>query len=569
MSVYSPDVWSKSYAPGVSWDDEIPTYPVYTLLDDAQARFGDAPAFDFLGMRFSWDDLHDAANHIARGLQERGLQKGDRVALLLPNCPFYAAFYYGILKAGCAVVNLNPLYSEREIRNYVEDSDARYLVTLDLEPMFSKAAAVLTQTKLENLIVCRFVDVLPFPKNLLFPIVKWKDIAAEAHSGDYLAFDDLVSNDGKPQPVTINPSADLALLQYTGGTTGLPKAAALTHANVSANVEQCRAWFPDAVEGGGHKMLGIIPFFHVFSMTAVLNFAVRLGWEIVATPRFDVEDTLKIISKKKPTLFPAVPAIYNAIAQVAANGKYDLSSIKYCISGGAPLPPEVKKTFETLTGALVLEGYGLSETSPVVCVNPTEGDNRPGCIGLPVPGTTVAILSLEDGKTPVPLGEKGELCVRGPQVMLGYWNRPAETEHVMREGFLHTGDVAIMDADGYVRIVDRIKDMIIVNGFKVYPRNVEDIVYQFAGVAECIVAGVPDEQRGETVKAWVYPKAGASIDVVALKAFLREELSPTEVPREIVVRNTPLPKTLIGKLSRKDMVALDMAERQTNEKTAG
>jgi long-chain acyl-CoA synthetase len=556
MDVYNPERWSQSYAPGVSWDAVIPTYPIYHLLDSARTKYGHGRAFDFLGKRYSWNDLAMAADHVAKGLQERGLKRGQRVALMMPNCPFYVAFYYGILKAGGIVVNLNPLYAAREVRHYIEDSGATYLVCLDLEPMFSKAVEVLHQTKLENIIVCRFTDVLPFPKNLLFPLLKWKDIAADAHSGDYLAFDDLVHNDGKPQDVDIDVDADVALLQYTGGTTGIPKAAALTHANISSNVEQCRAWFPEATEGQG-RMLGVIPFFHVFSMTAVLNFGVRLGWEIIATPRFDVEDTLKIVHRKKPTLFPAVPAIYNAISQNPYVSKYDLSSIQYCISGGAPLPTEVKKTFESLTGAVVVEGYGLSETSPVVCVNPTKGGNVSGSIGLPVPQAIVELVSLEDGISLVPLGEKGELCVRGPQVMKGYWNNEAETAKVLKNGRLHTGDVAVMDEAGYVRIVDRIKDMIIVNGFKVYPRNVEDIIYQYEGVAECIVAGVPDAQRGEMVKAWVYPKAGAGVDAAALRAFLKTQLSPTEVPRVIDVWGKPLPKTLIGKLSRKDVVAQD------------
>lgn len=553
MDIYNPDIWSKSYAHGVRWDVSIPAYPVYELLERAAEKYGKGKAFYFLGKSYSWNDLLEAANHVAKGLQERGLQKGDRVALMLPNCPFYAAFYYGILKAGGIVVNLNPLYAEREVKHHIDDSGAILLVTLDLEPMFSKAASVLAQTKLENLVVCRFTDVLPFPKNLLFPVVKWKDVSAAAHSGDYLAFDELVDNDGVPEAIAIDPKKDLALLQYTGGTTGIPKAAALTHANIAANVEQCRAWFPGAKEGQG-KMLAVIPFFHVFSMTACLNFAVRLGFEIIATPRFDIDDTLALIAKKKPTLFPAVPAIYNAISHKAQNGKYDLSSIEFCVSGGAPLPPEVKKTFEQMTGAVVVEGYGLSETSPVVCVNPTEGPNKPGCIGLPVPGTIVEMVDLETGAL-VPLGEKGELCVRGPQVMQSYWNKPEETAAVMKNGRLHTGDVAIMDKDGYVAIVDRIKDMVIVNGFKVYPRVVEDIIYQFEGVAECIVAGVPDAARGEIVKAWVYPKDGASVDTDALRAYLKMHLSPIEVPKAIELRDAPLPKTLIGKLSRKDIVA--------------
>ena len=310
------------------WDAEIPAYPVFHLLDQAQLKYGPNKAFYFMGQSWSWEELATAADHIAKGLQERGLEKGDRIALMLPNCPFYAAFYYGVMKAGGVVVNLNPLYAERDLVHHINDSGAVLLVTLDLEPMFSRAAKVLEQTKLENLVVCRFMDALPFPKNLLFPLVKWKDISAAAHAGDYLSCDDLLHNDGKPEPVEIDVFEDLALLQYTGGTTGVPKAAALTHANVSANAEQCVMWLTDAKPGEG-RMLAVIPFFHVFSMTACLNFAVRLGYEIIATPRFELEETLRLIEKKKPTIFPAVPAIYNAIVHQAGKTKHDLSSILY------------------------------------------------------------------------------------------------------------------------------------------------------------------------------------------------------------------------------------------------
>lgn len=559
MSIYTADIWAKSYASGVDAGASIPAYPVYELLDEARRKWPRAKGFSFLGKSYMWQDLAITADHVARGLQLRGLKKGDRVALFMPNCPFYVAFYFGVMKAGGVVVNLNPLYSERDVIHHINDSGAKYLVTLDLSLMFDKAVHVLDRTKLEDIIVCRFMDVLPFPKNLLFPVVKWRDVSGAAHSGDYLAFDDLVDNDGKPEAVEINAEEDLALLQYTGGTTGVPKAAMLTHANISGNVEQCRMWIPDEREGEG-VMLGVIPFFHVFSMTAVLNLGTKLGFEIVATPKFDVDETLKLIEKKRPTLFPAVPAIYNAIAAKATKKGTDLSSIRFCVSGGAPLPVEVKKTFEQLTGAVVVEGYGLSESSPVVCINPTEGENKAGSIGLPIPGTIVEIIDLETGQ-PVPIGEKGELCVRGPQVMKGYWNNAADTAGALKDGRLHTGDVAVMDEQGYVFIVDRIKDMVIVNGFKVYPRQVEEMIYTYPGVEECIVAGVPDAQRGEIVKAWIKPKDGMDIDVGALKVFLKDLLDPIQMPKHIVIRDEPLPKTMIGKLSRKDMIAQDAAQR--------
>jgi long-chain acyl-CoA synthetase len=363
----------------------------------------------------------------------------------------------------------------------------------------------------------------------------------------------MIDNSGEPDTPVIDPDADLAVLQYTGGTTGLPKGAMLTHSNLTCNVEQCLHWFVDA-KPGQEKMLGVIPFFHVFAMTAVMNLSVRAGFEIVALPRFEMLDTLKLIHKHRPSYFPAVPAIYNAIVNSPHVAKYDLTSLKACVSGGAPLPVEVKKRFEEVTSCVVVEGYGLTETSPVACVNPLKGENRPGSIGLPLPATDIAILDKEDKQTPVEQGEPGELCITGPQVMKGYWRREEETAEVLREGRMHTGDVAEMDAEGYIYIVDRIKDMIITNGYNVYPRHVEEAIYLHPAVEECIVAGLPDDKRGERVKAWVKPTAGARLEAERLKGFLEDKISPIEMPREIEIRDEPLPKTLIGKLSRKDIV---------------
>lgn len=309
-------------------------------------------------------------------------------------------------------------------------------------------------------------------------------------------------------------------------------------------------------------MMAVLPFFHVFAMTAVMNFSVMAGLEIVAMPRFDLKDALRIIDKKKPHFFPAVPAIYSAINNCPDLKKYDLSSLEYCISGGAPLPAEVKREFEKITGCIVVEGYGLSESSPVVCANPIKGENIPGSIGLPVPATIVEIINPEDKTTPMPLGERGELCIRGPQVMKGYWNKPDETADVLREGRLHTGDVAIMDERGYVYIVDRIKDMIITNGYNVYPRNVEEAIYLHPAVEECIVAGLPDEQRGEIVKAWIKLKRGQTLDAESLKEFLNDKISKMEIPKRIEFRDQPLPKTMIGKLSRKDVLAQEVSQNK-------
>jgi long-chain acyl-CoA synthetase len=332
----------------------------------------------------------------------------------------------------------------------------------------------------------------------------------------------------------------------------------LTHANLTANVEQCVMWLND-VNPGQEKMLGVIPFFHVFAMTCVMNFSVKNGFEIVALARFELDATLKLIDKEKPHFFPAVPAIYNAINNHPKVKEFDLTSLRYCISGGAPLPVEVKKTFEQTTGCVLVEGYGLTESSPVVCANPVSGVNKPASIGMPFPGTIIELRNPETG-APVPNGERGELCVKGPQVMKGYWNKPEETTNVLNHGWLKTGDVAYMDNEGYTFIVDRIKDLILVNGYNVYPRNVEEAIYLHPAVEECIVAGVKDASRGEVPKAWIKLKVGRIITEGEMKEFLRDKISPIEVPRHIELRDKPLPKTMIGKLSRKDILAEEAAK---------
>jgi long-chain acyl-CoA synthetase len=380
----------------------------------------------------------------------------------------------------------------------------------------------------------------------------------------HIPFHQLTDNDGVPEPVVIDPAQDIAVLQYTGGTTGVPKGAMLTHANLTVNAEQSCLWFPQ-FRLGEEKMLAVLPFFHVFALTAVLNVAIRIGAEIIMLPRFDLAQTIKLIDSKKPTLFPAVPTIYTAINQYKALDRYDLSSIRYCISGGAALPVEVKHDFERLTGCVLVEGYGLSETSPVACANPSVGENKAGSIGLPLPGTVIEIISLDDHVTVLPVGERGEVCIRGPQLMAGYWNNAEETRLVMRatpQGVrLHTGDVGHLDTDGYTFITDRIKDMIMCGGFKVYPRMVEESMYQHPAVEECVVAGVPDQYRGQTVKAFIKLRAGQSLSKDELTLFLKDKISPIEMPKQVEFRDKPLPKTLIGKLSRKLLLEEAAAEK--------
>jgi len=552
--------WTERYPSDIHWDGEVPSYPVFEMLSRTAEEYGDKPAIDFEGFQLTWSEIHAQALKLAAALQDLGVEKGVKVGLFLPNTPYFLIAYYAIMRTGASAVNFNPLYAEGELAHQIEDSETDLMITLDLAMLYDKMARMLHDTRLSKIIVCRFTDILPFPKNILFKTIKGKEIARIEENRRVFWFDDLVCRNLSPDDVTIDPENDVALLQYTGGTTGTPKGAMLTHANLVANTEQSAMWFHDC-RAGEDKMLGVIPFFHVFAMTAVMNLSVKYGLEIIATPRFELDKTLKLIAKKKPQIFPAVPAIFNAINNHKKLAKFDLTSLRYCVSGGAPLPVEVKKKFEEQTGAVLVEGYGLTESAPVLCCNPPVGENKPGSIGLPFPQTVIEIIDPEDKTTPVKPGERGELCARGPQVMKGYWNRPEETADVLRDGGrLHTGDIAIMDEDGYFFIVDRIKDLIITNGYNVYPRNIEEAIYQHPSVEECIVAGLPDAQRGEIVKAWIKRKDSRELTVEDLKKFLETRLSPMEIPKRVEFRDEPLPKTMIGKLSRKDIVAQELGE---------
>ncbi|WP_029008831.1 long-chain-fatty-acid--CoA ligase [Azospirillum halopraeferens] len=547
------------YPQGVDWNAAIPVGPVPDLLEEAAARFADHPCIDFLGKRYTYAETAGMVDRVARGLQILGLRRGDRVGILLPNTPYFIFFYFGILKAGGIVVNCNPLYAERELEKQIADAGIELLVTLDLTLLYAKAAPMFGRTGLKRLVICPMAGILPWPKNWLFPIVRRKDRARIPADDRHVPFARVIDNDGRPAPVVIDPQSDVALLQYTGGTTGIPKGAMLTHANVCANARQCTAWIPGA-RPGAESVLVVLPLFHVFAMTVGMNMAVALGAKMILLPRFDLEEVMRTLHAKRPTMFPAVPTIYTAVANHKDAESYDLSSIRFCVSGGAPLPVEVKAAFERRTGCVLTEGYGLTESSPVVTINPLDGVNKAGSIGLPLPGTVIEIVSLEDGRTVLPPGEKGELCVRGPQVMKGYWNRPDETATTLADGRLHTGDVAVMDGDGYTFIVDRIKDMILCSGFNVYPRNVEEAIYMHPAVVECIVAGVPDPYRGQTVKAYVTLTAGATLTREELTAFLKDKLSPIEMPKLLEIRDT-LPRTMVGKLSRKALLDEEEARR--------
>jgi len=554
--------WLAHYPAEMDWHAEIPVKPLYALLDDTVAKHAQHPAFNFMGKRTTYGELGKMVDRFACGLKKL-IKPGDRVGLLLPNCVYYPVAYFAILKCGGTVVNCNPLYTESELKHQILDSGAQIMVTIDVTPIAAKLIALADVCKLNTVVFCPMADILPFPTSLLYKLAKRKDIAKVPSDPRFVHYGQLVANDGNIVPHPVDPHRDIAVLQYTGGTTGVPKGAMLTHANLYANAVQIEGYKMELTPGVD-KMLAVIPFFHVFAMTTGMNNPILAGIEIVALPRFDVLQVLKTIDKTKPTLFPAVPTIYTAISNHPDLKKYDVSSIRCCISGGAPLPLDVKETFERLTGCQLLEGYGLSETSPVASCNPPKGVSKAGSIGIPAPQTIIEIISMEDRITPVPRGEPGEVCIRGPQVMAGYWQKPEETEFAMFGGRFHTGDIATMDEEGNTFIVDRLKDIVIASGYKIYPRKVEEEIYRHPAVEEAVAGGVPDKYRGETLKVWIKLHEGQTLTAEALTEFLKDKLSPIELPKLIEFRDKPLPKTLIGKLSRKDLIAEDIAKAKNN-----
>ena len=540
-----------------------PEPSLYSLIDDAVVRFPDRRCLDFLGKVYTYGEVGDLVNRAARGFQLLGVKKGVKVGLFLPNTPFYVISYYAILKAGGTVVNFNPLYVEREIVHQIEDSGTKIMVTLDLRQLYPKIAAALEDSCLERVVICPMRDILPPVKGLLFSVFKRSEILAIPADLQHVPFDMLIQNNGDVEPVEIDSDKDIAVLQYTGGTTGEPKGAMLTHSNLMANTRQTGQLIEGLVDEP-LKILAVLPLFHVFAMTTIMNQGIAAGAELILLPRFELKQILKTIAAKRPTAFPGVPTIYNAINGYADTPNHDLSSLKVCISGGAPLPIEVKKAFESLTGCSLVEGYGLSEASPVVTCNPIGGLVKEGSIGLPLQDTVVEIRSLDSPKKKLAVGETGEICVSGPQVMAGYWKRPKETAEIVHEGLLHTGDVGYIDDDGYVFLIDRVKDLILCGGYNVYPRAVEEAIYLHPDVAEVTVIGIPDSYRGQTPKAFVKLRDGANLSEGDLRAFLVDKLSPIERPKFVEFRDE-LPKTMIGKLSKKELVADETTKQAIEE----
>ncbi|WP_246274567.1 long-chain-fatty-acid--CoA ligase [Hyphomicrobium sulfonivorans] len=553
--------WQVHYPSGIDWHMPLKVAPLYALLDDAVRDYGHLPCTNFLGRTLSYGEIGDLVGQTAAALQRQGVRKGTKVGLFLPNSPTFIIYFFAVLKAGGTVVNFNPLYTVAELTHQVEDSDTELMITLDLKVLFDKVEALLQSGCLARALVAPFPSLLPATKAALFRLFRSRELARPLSSpvaNRVMLEGEALAGAATMQPVAIDPENDVAVLQYTGGTTGTPKGAMLTHANVYINVQQVAATAPD-LEPGVERVLGVLPFFHVFALTVVMNLGIAKAAEIIIMPRFALDDALKLIDRTKPTIMPGVPTLFNAIMNHPKIASFDLSSLKFCLSGGAALPIEVKQRFEAITGCKVVEGYGLSEASPVVACNPIDGPARAGSIGIPLVGTTISLRDLNNPELEVPLGEKGEICVKGPQVMKGYYKRPEDTAAQMVGEYLRTGDVACMDADGFFYIKDRIKDLIISSGFNVYPRRVEEALYEHPAVAEVTVIGIRDKKRGEAPKAFVRLKTDTTVTVAELMEHLQARISKIELPAEIEFR-AELPKTLIGKLSKKELKAEEDAK---------
>jgi long-chain acyl-CoA synthetase len=549
--------WLAHYPPEIPHHLEYPNKTLPDYLRETAEEFGGNDAIYFLGKTLTFREVYEQALTLANYLKQIGLQKGDRVSIMLPNCPQSVISYYGVLFAGGIVVQTNPLYTEHELEYQLNDSGATVLITLDM--LYPKAAKAKANTKVKHLIITSIKDYLPTIKKWLYPFVQRKQqmiVKIEERSDQHL-FSKIVARPNLTEiNIKLDPAEDVALLQYTGGTTGVPKAAMLTHRNLIANTLMCAHWMYRCGKGT-ESILGILPFFHVYGMTTVMNLAVVQAYKMILLPRFDAETTLKTIEKLRPTLFPGAPTIYIALLNHPNLSRYDLSSIKVCISGSAPLPMEVQEKFEKVTGGKLIEGYGLTEASPVTHSNFVwDGKRVKGSIGVPWPDTEAKIISLETGEE-AKVNEIGELVVRGPQVMKGYWNQPHETENVLRDGWLYTGDVGYMDERGYFYIVDRKKDMIIASGYNIYPREVEEVLYEHPKVQEAVVVGVPHEYRGETVKAFVVLKQGEQCTEEELDQFMRSRLAAYKVPRIYEFRKE-LPKTAVGKILRRALLEEEM-----------
>lgn len=565
--------WFDAYPPDMPHSlAPFPKESVFELLRSAAAGFPDKPALAFFGAHMTYAELLREVERFSAVLAGLGVRQGDRVGMILPNCPEYVITFFACQRIGAVAVGNNPLYTERELEHQISDSGAKVMIVLD--QIYHRFGKIRDAAGVQEVIAVKLNRYMKAPIRWLAPL-KFKADARKAgtplpfipadHSVRWWA--DLMRSAGPapPEATIADPAREVAALVYTGGTTGLSKGAMLSHLNLVANARQAAAWL-DVVRQGEDGIVAALPFFHSFG-TLVMDFSMTKAAKLILLPRFEIDMALKAMSKEKPSLFPGVPRMYIALNQDPRTPKHDLASLKACISGAAPLPMAVAKRFEEITGgAKVVEGYGLSECSPVTHANPLVGERKEGSIGMPLPDTDVKLVDLDEPDREVAQGERGEMCIKGPQVMLGYWNRPDESGLVIRDGWLHTGDVAIMDEQGYFRIVDRIKDMILVSGFNVYPTEVEAVLFHHPKILKCAVVAVPDDTTGERVKAFIVLKPGETATAEEIVAWCRDPdqgLTGYRVPKEIEFRDE-LPETLIGKVLRR---VLQDEERKKREAT--
>lgn len=544
--------WLPFYEAEVAPAYEYPNQNLAAFLVTSAQKFPHRPAMYFMGKSISYKRLLMLSYQMANALRGLGVKKGDRVAIMLPNCPQVVIAYYGTLLIGGVAVMTNPLYMERELAHQMKDSGAKIIITLDT--FYSRVENIVQETEIKHTIVTGVKDYLPLIKKWLYPIKAKKEgpLPVVPYNNQVHSFTKLI-NSAAADPIleSVDAKEELAQLQYTGGTTGVPKGVMLTHMNLIANTIQSGNWCHQ-VEDGKERYLAALPCFHVFGLTCVLNQAIYRAGLMILVPKFEVNMILNLIRKKKPTLFPGAPTMYIALINHPRIKEYDLSSINACISGSAALPVEVQDTFEEMTKGRLIEGYGLTEASPVTHANPIWGRRKIGTIGIPFPDTDARVIHPETGEE-MPVGEPGELIVKGPQVMKGYWGRPEETFETIRNGWLFTGDMATMDEEGYFTIIDRKKDMIIASGFNIYPREIEEVLYEHPSVKEAVVVGMKDSYRGESVKAYIVLKDGAEPDPASLEQFCRSQLAAYKVPRQYVFRDS-LPKTMVGKVLRRKLL---------------
>ncbi|MES9994690.1 AMP-binding protein [Desulfovibrio aminophilus] len=542
--------WLAKYDPEVPWELPYEYIPLFEYLDRAAEKWPKRKALIFQNFRLTYAKLKKMTETVAANLRAQGVRPGDRVAVMLPNTPQAIITYWGILRAGAVVVMTNPLYMETEILHQFNDSGARALVILDL--LWPKVEKLRDQIPIEKFFVTSIADCLAFPLNLLYKVKARRDGHRPVVPFDgtsVLPWATLTKGSDSFTFQGVNPRKDMAVLQYTGGTTGVSKGCMLSHANLGANVQQCRALL-HTLGDQQETFIGILPYFHIYGLTVCMNLATMLGATQVPFPRYSPKDVLKAIHKIRPTIFPGAPALYISLLQQKDVAKYDLKSIKFCVSGSAPMPVEYIDQFKKMTGAEILEGFGLTEASPVTHLNPLSGKRKPGSIGMPFPDTDAWIVDMEVGSVTLPPGKMGELVIRGPQVMMGYFNRPDATADVLRNGRLYTGDIATMDEDGYFYIVDRKKDLIISAGYNIYPREIDEVLHSHPKIKEAVAVGIPHGTRGEVVKVFVVLEDGEKMTKSEVIAFCRGKLANYKVPRLVEFR-TSLPKTMVGKVLRR------------------